>query len=74
MKTAILVWVVGFLPIPVVFDTHTACRELELSLKRQASAQLKLTPTQIQDATYDRYLGRATPYFAGCIPLLEDQT
>ncbi len=65
MTTAILVWVIGYMPVPVVFDTHSACRELELSLKRQASANFKLTPIQIQGAGYDRYR-RAVPYFTPC--------
>lgn len=69
----VLVWVIDYMPVPVVFDTHTACRELELSLKRQASANFRPTPTQIQGAGYDRYR-RATPYFAGCTPLFEKQT
>lgn len=69
MKIAILVWVIGFLPLEIEFDTHTACRELGLSLKRQASDNFKLTPRQIHIPGYARYQGRSTPYFTPCVAM-----
>ena len=47
MKTAILIWVIGYYPVSFVFDTYDACYELELSLKRLISTNIKLTPRQI---------------------------
>ena len=44
MKTAILVFVVGYMPVPIVFATHEACHEVEESFKRLAD---KHTPKQI---------------------------
>ena len=44
MKTAILVWVVGYMPVPIVFATHEACHEVEESFKRLAT---KHTPAEI---------------------------
>ncbi len=70
MKTAILVWVVGFSPLTIEFDTHSACHEFELSLKRQVATHFKLKPRQTYTPGYARYQGRSTPYFKPCFELL----
>ena len=69
MKTAILIWVVGFSPLTIEFDTHSACRELELSLRRQVATHFKLIPRQTYIPGYAQYQGRSTPDFWPCFKL-----
>lgn len=47
MKAGMLVWVVGFFPLGLVFDTYDACYEVEKSFKRIVDAKGSTTPERI---------------------------
>ena len=65
MKTAILVWVVGYFPLPFVFDTYDACYEVEESFERIIAARTRLTFKQIYNRGYQAIID-----YTPCIELL----